>query len=269
MYAEQNSTPRLVGLRPEPLRGQVFEIRTDQVLVGRDGECDVVLDDPRVSRRHATLRRVGADVVAQDLGSRGGTRVNDAAVTAPVALHDGDVVAFASVLLRFEERVGRPGGPETLFWQPAEPPPAAPRFDVRDQRGEVISNVGRDQHNYQSYVQHVMQERRSFLRDIAATRSKAWLLVCFGFLLAIAGYGVWAANIFNLIDSVQNVGPDAQPGDFPLLGRKVLGIPVGVYAFAAMVLGAVLLIVGIVLHIVAAARRKRAPVVPAPPTPRY
>jgi TRAP-type C4-dicarboxylate transport system permease small subunit len=140
---------------------------------------------------------------------------------------------------------------------------------VRDQRAGVISNVGRDQHNYQSYVQHVMHERRSFLRDIAATRSKAWLLVWFGFLLGLAGYGVWAANMFNLIDNIQSLGPDSQPEDFPLLGREVLGVPIAVYAFAAMALGSVLLIIGIVLHIVAAARRKRAPVVPAPPTPQY
>jgi hypothetical protein len=267
MYGHQNSTPRLVGLQPESLRGRVFDIHADHLLVGRDGECDVVLDDPRVSRRHATLRRVGAEVVVHDLGSRSGTRVNDAAVTGPVALHDGDVVAFASVPLRFEEGSGRPGGPETLMWQP--PAPAAARFDVEDQRGGVISNVGRDQHNYHSYVQHVMHERQSFLRDIAATRSKAWLLVWFGFLLTIAGFGVWTANILNLIDKAPTLGPDAQPEDLPLLGREVGGVPIAVYAIAASILGSVLLIIGIVLHVVAAARRRRVPPIPPPPRPQY
>jgi len=267
MYSYQNSTPRLVGLQPESLRGRVFEIHTDQVLVGRDGECDVVLDDPRVSRRHATLRRVGAEVVVRDLGSRSGTRVNDAEVTVPMALHDGDVVAFASVPLRFEEPGGRPGGPETLMWQ--APAPVAPRFDVEEQRGGVISNVGRDQHNYHSYVQHVMHERQSFLRDIASTRSKAWLLVWFGFLLTVGGVAVWAANILRFIDNVQALGPGAQPDDLSLLGREVFGVPIAVYAIMATILGSVLLIIGIVLHIVATARRRRVPTIPPPPSPQY
>ena len=264
MYHHQNPTPRLIGIRPDPLRNRVFEIRADQMLVGRDGGCDLVLDDPQVSRRHATLRRAGGEVTVHDLGSRSGTRVNDTTVTAPVALHDGDIVAFASVPLRFEQHAERPRGPETLMWQP--PPPVAPRFEVEHQRGGVISNVGRDQHNYNSYVQHVMHERQSFLRDIASTRSKAWLLVWFGFVLVIIGFGVWAANILNFIGNVQNLGPDAQPDDLPLLGRELFGIPIAVYAFFAVILGSVLLIIGIVLHIVAAARRRRVPAIPAPPT---
>ena len=260
MDAYQNSTPCLVGLQPESLRGSLFELSSDHVLVGRDGGCDVVLNDPRVSRRHASLRRAGAGVVVHDLGSRGGTWVNEQRLTAPMALHEGDVVAFAGVSLRFQEHAG---GPETLMWEPVAP--VAPRFDIERQRGGVISNVGRDQHNYNSYVQHVMHERQSFLRDIAATRSKAWLLVCFGFFFVIVGFGVWAANIFNFIDNAQNLGPDAQPGDLPLLGQEILGIPVAVYGFAGMVVGMTMLVIGIVLHIVAAARRKRLPAIPPPP----
>jgi hypothetical protein len=185
-------------------------------------------------------------------------------VTVPVTLQDGDILAFAGVPLRFEQHAKRGDGPETLLWQPRAP--VAPRFEVEHQRGGVISNVGRDQHNYNSYVQHVMHERQSFLRDIAATRSKAWLLVWFGFILVVVGFGVWAANIFNFIDNVQNIGPDAQPDDLPLLGREVFGIPIAVYGFFAVILGSVLLIIGIVLHIVAAARRRRVPAIPVPPT---
>lgn len=268
MDAYQNSTPRLVGMPTQNQRGRVFEIQAEQVLVGRDSACDVVLDDPRVSRRHASLRRSGAQVVLLDLGSSGGTRINDNLVTAPVALHDGDVIAFASVPLRFEEHTA-PGGPETLHWQQPPPPQGTgPRFDVDSQRGQMINNVGGNQ-NYNSYVQHVMHERQSFLRDIAATRSRAWLLVWFGFLLALAGFGVWAANLFNFIGNIQDLGPDAQPEDVSLLGKEILGIPVAVYAFGAAMLGVVLLIIGIVLHVVAAARRRRVPAIPPPPPPQY
>jgi hypothetical protein len=64
-----------------------------------------------------------------DLGSRSGTRVNDTTVTVPVALHDGDIVAFACVPLRFEQHAGRPGGPETLMWQPPAPAVIAAHWD--------------------------------------------------------------------------------------------------------------------------------------------
>jgi DNA-binding NtrC family response regulator len=43
------------------------------IVVGRDGECDLVVDDQRLSRRHAELRFVAGGWEARDLGSRNGT----------------------------------------------------------------------------------------------------------------------------------------------------------------------------------------------------
>lgn len=48
-----------------------------------------------------------------------------------------------------------------------------------------------------------------------------------------------------------------QPGDVELLGPSVAGVPVGIIGYGLGFLGSVLLVVGIVLHIVAAARRRR------------
>lgn len=56
-------------------------------------ECDgVLLADPQVSRRHATLDLVGEMVVIEDLGSTNGTLLDGSRVTAPVALRPGSVV---------------------------------------------------------------------------------------------------------------------------------------------------------------------------------
>ena len=41
--------------------------------IGRDPDCDVYLDDPRVSREHAALRVVDGTWVLEDLSSRNGT----------------------------------------------------------------------------------------------------------------------------------------------------------------------------------------------------
>lgn len=48
----------------------------DRVTIGRSRDCDLTLDDPNVSRRHAELRREGAGWVVADLGSTNGVKVN-------------------------------------------------------------------------------------------------------------------------------------------------------------------------------------------------
>ena len=69
-------------------------------LIGRLRECDVTLDDPSVSRRHARIRREGGDYVIEDLRSTNGVRVNgedrDYA-----RLADGDELELGSVRLSF------------------------------------------------------------------------------------------------------------------------------------------------------------------------
>ena len=58
---------------------------------GRDPSCDVVIAEPTVSRRHAQASWDGHELVIEDLGSSGGTFVNDVKVQRAV-LHPGDVV---------------------------------------------------------------------------------------------------------------------------------------------------------------------------------
>jgi FHA domain len=93
----QQGSPHLVidGL-------EQIDLRRDYVLVGRDPTCDVWLDDPRVSRIHAALRRRGKTVWVQDLDSSCGTFVGGTAVKGARELHPGEVINFASVTARFE-----------------------------------------------------------------------------------------------------------------------------------------------------------------------
>ena len=74
----------------------------DQVLtIGRLTECDIVLTDPNVSRRHAELHREGGDTVIVDLGSTNGTVVNGTPIRRK-RLADGDEITVGSSVLRFE-----------------------------------------------------------------------------------------------------------------------------------------------------------------------
>ena len=64
--------------------------------IGRRLDCDIVLSDPRVSRRHAQLRWRFGRYVLYDLGSSTGTSVNGEPV-AEVVLEPGDVFSLGGV----------------------------------------------------------------------------------------------------------------------------------------------------------------------------
>lgn len=81
--------------------GSRVEIGAEPVVIGRLPECQVVLADPNVSRRHAEIRRAGDTVVVTDLGSTNGTRVNGTAVRER-PLSSGDEIGVGSTVLVFE-----------------------------------------------------------------------------------------------------------------------------------------------------------------------
>ena len=69
----------------------------DELLVGRLPNCDLVVDHPSVSKRHAVLRwdATKKQCSVKDLGSTNGTRIDsDMAVRGETPLRDGDVVTF-------------------------------------------------------------------------------------------------------------------------------------------------------------------------------
>ena len=65
-------------------------------VVGRDASCDIHLDDPSTSRRHAKFHSTAQGYMVEDLGSKNGTLVNDAPCTSQMLEH-GDQIMFGSV----------------------------------------------------------------------------------------------------------------------------------------------------------------------------
>jgi pSer/pThr/pTyr-binding forkhead associated (FHA) protein len=65
----------------------------ESLLIGRDPASCLVLDDPKVSRRHATITAgaLGTGTV-EDHASKNGTWVNDKRIGEPFALSEGDRV---------------------------------------------------------------------------------------------------------------------------------------------------------------------------------
>ncbi len=75
---------------------KVIPLTQAVVNIGRRVENTVVLDDPRVSRKHAQLRAVKGRYVLYDLDSTGGSFVNGVRVTQSL-LYPGDVISLAGV----------------------------------------------------------------------------------------------------------------------------------------------------------------------------
>jgi pSer/pThr/pTyr-binding forkhead associated (FHA) protein len=80
------------------------------LVVGRHGDCDFVLRDPLLSRRHF---RIDVDpegeFILEDLGSKNATFLNAREVRGPERLHYGDRIVAGSTVFRFllEEQVER------------------------------------------------------------------------------------------------------------------------------------------------------------------
>ena len=72
-----------------------------RVVVGRSRECDVVIGDPNVSRRHAELRRGEDGWSVVDLGSTNGVKVNGRRVS-DSRLRPGDRITIGVTDLTFE-----------------------------------------------------------------------------------------------------------------------------------------------------------------------
>jgi hypothetical protein len=81
--------------------GNHVPISDGPVVLGRLPECDIVVNDPNVSRRHAEFRRTTDGVVVTDLGSTNGTRVNGVPVREQ-QLVSGDEITVGSTTLVFE-----------------------------------------------------------------------------------------------------------------------------------------------------------------------
>src|SRR5262245_48091940 len=86
---EPNEAPRRVPASGAPIR------------IGRSPDCELVLRDSRVSRRHARLTARNGVLVLTDLGSTNGTRVNGHRVS-EVVLGAGDRIMLGETTLLIE-----------------------------------------------------------------------------------------------------------------------------------------------------------------------
>ncbi len=76
------------------------------VLVGKSAACQLVIPDPRISRRHASFELADAGLRVLDLGSTNGTFVNGLRVT-DATLTGGEVIGVGDAFLQIERIVSQ------------------------------------------------------------------------------------------------------------------------------------------------------------------
>lgn len=91
-----------VGTEAMPIEGSLR--------IGRAEGCELILDDPIISREHALMRVEGGHCFVEDLGSRNGVLVNGTKINGEKALYHGDRITIGSHhLIVLLSRVGPPG----------------------------------------------------------------------------------------------------------------------------------------------------------------
>ena len=79
---------------------QVYPLIRIITSIGRKLENDLVIQDPLISREHAQIRYEDGSFVVYDLGSTGGTFVNNRKVDRSI-LHTGDIINVANTPVMF------------------------------------------------------------------------------------------------------------------------------------------------------------------------
>ena len=100
----------LLVVLSENLFGQSFVLSEGRNVIGRSSGCDIVVQDPLVSREHCVIDSDGeGGYYLEDLGSKNATVLNRKALSRRAVLSYGDRIVVGATVLRFflEERIER------------------------------------------------------------------------------------------------------------------------------------------------------------------
>jgi hypothetical protein len=97
---------------------EIFQLNFPIVNIGRKSDNHLVIENPQISRRHAQLRAISGHYHFFDLGSTGGSKINNAEVKT-AALLAGDVISLAGIPLIYGQDAAQSGS-VTQEFQPGE-----------------------------------------------------------------------------------------------------------------------------------------------------
>jgi FHA domain-containing protein len=105
VYRADTAPPPAVAVSSRALvvtEGRRLPVSPGGSVLGRSRDCDIVLADQNVSRRHAEIGTQGGGWAIRDLGSTNGVQVNGQAIAGAHALAAGDRIKLGTAELVFE-----------------------------------------------------------------------------------------------------------------------------------------------------------------------
>jgi len=91
-------TPTTLTVTEGSLAGTTVSLKETGVLLGRNPECTLVLDDDFASGRHARIFRRDAGWFVEDLGSTNGTFLGSGKLTQPMPVEVGSTVRIGKTV---------------------------------------------------------------------------------------------------------------------------------------------------------------------------
>jgi hypothetical protein len=231
-----------------------LELSTGTFSIGRSAECQLSLDDPLVSRKHALLRVFENEVTVEDAGSRNGVLVNGTKIDGAVRLGDGDritigaqemtitAIADSELARRAVRATPASAGPVTLVTMPVANVMATPEplhvgeesTIARPKRGEALKLLGGaaakalalgNPESAERLLQGGLQE---LMADVRAGRGVApdSMEVAARFAARLAsgtGKGSWGDYAIELYARAHQLPPAAIVDELYVAARKMKG----------------------------------------------
>lgn len=95
----QSGVSYRLTVRQGPVPGKVIELAKEVLVIGRDVNNDIVVNDAEVSRTHTRLTLQGEGYLAEDLASTNGTFINGQRLTTPRLLRSGDMLGMGETVV--------------------------------------------------------------------------------------------------------------------------------------------------------------------------
>ena len=197
--------------------GQSVELPPSGAVLGRAGDADLVIDDERISGRHAELRRQDGAWTVMDLGSSNGTFVNDDMISAATPLQDGDIVVIGDSSLRFDSAAGAVAPPVAA----PQPSAAAAPSAATDEDVALVRQMSERTERIRSEVAKVIVGQKEVIDQV---------LMCLiagghGLLIGLPGMAKTLmvstiARVLNLAFRRVQFTPDLMPTD--ITGTEIL-----------------------------------------------
>lgn len=111
-------------VRSGPTPGKVYPIMKQDIIIGRDPNSDILINDAEVSRHHASIKSQPEGYMIEDLGSTNGTVINGQRLMGPHVLQAGEIINLGEhISLVFERQPSFDPGATMVAPANMPPPP--------------------------------------------------------------------------------------------------------------------------------------------------